>query len=265
VDLTILADFHSRKEACMRTLVLFIFTIILSMAAPAWSQDADISAVQLLERLQQRFGADGSTNSIHNVQAEFYQQAHIASLNRTQTGRGTMSMLFENHKDNGTSTLFHWSYTVPNEQQVISDGKTLWVYIPDNNQVMVSAINDKSYYTEDPLLFLRNLGQLSRHFSVKWAEPSTDSSNKLLELTPLQPSVYIKSIVITLPQWLLTSPNQAGFPLYSASIIDPTDNKTSLEFRRVTINQEIDRQQFNFTVPPGVDVVHPADLTLDFK
>ncbi|MDY0190220.1 MAG: outer membrane lipoprotein carrier protein LolA [Desulfuromonas sp.] len=250
----------------MRTVILFVISLLIS---PLWASASDISAIQLMERLQQRFTADGAAQTIQDVQADFFQKASIASLNRVQTGRGTMAMAFDHSGSSISSTLFHWIYAVPNQQQVISDGKTLWVYLPDNNQVMVSEVNDKSYYSEDPLLFLRNLGQLSSHFAVQFApmEPSTDVKPEYYQLllTPLQPSVYIQSLQLEVPLWLGSAPQQLGFPLHSATIIDPTGNKTQLEFRNVKINQHLALDQFSFTVPAGVDVVNPADLTLDFK
>ncbi len=248
----------------MRTVILLVISLLIS---PLWVSASDISAIQLMERLQQRFCAGSEDQTVQDVQADFYQKASIASLNRTQTGRGTMAMAFDHNSTNISSTLFHWIYAVPNKQQVVSDGKTLWVYLPDNNQVMVSEVNDKSYYSEDPLLFLRNLGQLSSHFVVEFApELSSDGGGYYqLLLTPLQPSVYIHSLTLEVPRWLGIAPQQSGFPLHSATIVDPTGNKTQLEFRNIKINQQLALDQFSFTVPAGVDVVNPADLTLDFK
>ncbi|OQY20011.1 MAG: hypothetical protein B6I36_02445 [Desulfobacteraceae bacterium 4572_35.1] len=252
--------------------IAILVSILLFSSAQLWATTSinhnKISAEQLLARIQQRFNPGESAEIIHNVQTNFYQKALIASLNRTQTGRGTMIMMFDHSNGNGTnsSTLFHWSYTVPSKQEVICDGKTLWVYQPDNSQVMVSAVNDKSYYSEDPLLFLRNLGQLSSHFSVSMGKQGdTNAAGYQLILVPQQPSVYIKSLLLQVPQWLGDNPQQQGFPISSATIIDPSDNRTSIEFRQIKINQKIDHSQFKFAVPTGVDVVHPSDLTLDFK
>jgi len=226
----------------MRTVILLLLTLLV---VPTWASASASAgsdgAVALMERLQQRFTAGNGPQIVHDVQAEFYQKALIASLNRTQTGRGTMAMAFDHDSKKLSSTLFHWNYQVPNKQQVVSDGKTLWVYLPDNNQVMVSAVNDKSYYSEDPLLFLRNLGQLSSHFSVEFAgeQTSEDPDYTLLRLTPLQPSVYIKNLILEIPYWLESAPQQAGFPLHSATIIDPSGNETRLEFRNVRVNQQL--------------------------
>lgn len=248
----------------MRTL---IFLLLLVVTTPVWAQNSSsVSPEQLLELVQQRFNTKNTDHAVHNVEANFYQKALIASLNRTQTGRGTMSMLFEQDDNNVMRTLFHWRYTVPSKQQVISDGKTLWVYMPDNNQVMVSEVNDQSYYSEDPLLFLRNLGQLSNHFSVVWGVKQHNSEGDyLLQLTPRQPSVYIKTLTLAVPQWLTKTTPAAGFPLHRASVLDPTGNTTEIEFRKVKINQNNNRDQFTFAVPEGVETVRPSDLTLDFK
>ena len=263
----------------MRTIILCF--ILLSFSLPGLAQPVTHPAAksasddpqQLLEKVQQHFYANSGSTAIHNVTADFYQKATIASLNRTQTGRGTMAMKFEPQRirkdgKDGTEiqTLFHWDYQVPNQQQVICDGKTLWVYLPDNNQVMVSAVNDKSYYSEDPLLFLRNLGQLSNYFAATWATPQRNASNDyLLQLTPLKASVYIKTLTLAIPVAVVTGSTEAIFPLRRASVLDPTGNTTKIEFRNVKVNQDLALQKFQFAVPDGVDVVRPSDLSLDFK
>ncbi|OQY23701.1 MAG: hypothetical protein B6I37_04940 [Desulfobacteraceae bacterium 4572_35.2] len=248
----------------MRTV---IFLILLCITSPTWAQTSGPSPQQLLERFQQRFNASAGEQSIQTVEADFYQKAHIASLNRTQTARGTMAMKFVRAADTQqTETLFHWQYSVPNQQQVVSDGQNLWVYLPDNNQVMVSEVNDESYYSEDPLLFLRNLGQLSQHFSVVWGVPQRNNDEDyLLQLTPKESSVYIKTLMLAVPKWLADTQPQAGFPLHMASVLDPTGNTTEIEFRAIKINQSSTRKSFTFVIPEGVDSVRPSDLTVDFK
>lgn len=246
----------------MRTAILFI---LLCIASPVWAQAASTTPTQLLEQFQQHFNASQCDQAIKTVHAEFYQKARIASLNRIQTARGTMAMKFVAN-EGVTDTLFHWRYTVPNQQQVISDGETLWVYLPDNNQVMISAVNDQSYYSEDPLLFLRNLGQLSAHFNVVWGVPQrNDDEDYLLQLTPKESSVYIKTLMLAVPNWVAQAQKQEEFPLHMASVLDPTGNTTEIEFRASKINQPAENAVFTFVIPEGVETVHPSDLTVDFK
>jgi len=248
----------------MRTV---IFLIILCLTSPAWAQNTETTPTQLLERFQQRFNTSANVLRIQTVEGDFYQKARIASLNRMQTARGTMAMKFVCAEDGQkTNTLFHWRYTVPNQQQVVSNGQNLWVYVPDNNQVMLSEVNDESYYSEDPLLFLRNLGQLSQHFTVVWGVPQRNNDEDyLLQLTPKESSVYIKTLMLAVPKWLADEQPQAGFPLHMASVLDPTGNTTEIEFRNVKINQAAATESFTFVIPEGVDTVRPSDLTVDFK
>lgn len=245
---------------------MLVFLMVLLCFTPQSGRGEDLTATQLLTHLQRCFhGAPGQA-VIGDMQAEFYQKARIASLNRTQTGRGEMAMLFEQGDDGNLHTLFRWHYTVPNQQLIVCDAATLWVYLPDNNQVMVSDINDQSQYSEDPLLFLRNLAQLAQHFRAEWATPARDEQgNHRLLLTPLQPSVYISTLTLTLPPEMATEQQAPVFPLRGASIVDPTGNTTELEFRNVQTNQQLKRQLFQFTIPENVQTVRPSELKLDFK
>jgi outer membrane lipoprotein carrier protein len=51
---------------------------------------------------------------------------------------------------------------------------------------------------------------------------------------------------------------EAGlFPLGGVTILDPNGNTTALEFRDIEVNTQPEEKQFNFSVPPGVEIVHP--------
>jgi outer membrane lipoprotein-sorting protein len=52
--------------------------------------------------------------------------------------------------------MMRWDYEVPN-QKIISNGKALWFYRPDDNQVMVSEIS-KDFLEKTPLPFWRGKG-----------------------------------------------------------------------------------------------------------
>ncbi len=241
----------------MRNLLLLTAALLLPLPLHA---AADQAPQLLLKRVQSFFIAANPHQRINDISGKFRQQARIASLNRSRTGHGTMQIMFQ--RQNGAEqTLFCWNYLKPSRQQVICDGETLWVYMPENNQVMVSAVTDKSYYKEDPLLFLRNLGHLDKHFSVEWAAKRRDQhGNYVLALTPLKASVYIKTLELAVPAWINNRSARLRFPIAAATIIDPTDNVTSIEFSDIRINNGLTPQQFKFDIPAGVAVVHPADL-----
>ncbi|MCD6527133.1 MAG: outer membrane lipoprotein carrier protein LolA [Desulfuromonas sp.] len=246
----------------MRTLLTLVLSVLLPLTASAMP----MAASAILKPLQQRFADINHPAAIHDFNAEFYQKAHIASLGRTRTGRGTISMRFEQASTSEPKTLLRWIYKVPSNQQIISDGQTLWVYLPDNNQVMISPVEDSLEQGNDPMLFLRNLGRLEQYFDVCWANPAqNDQQDYRLLLTPKKTSTYIKNLTLTVPHWISDKTPPAGLPLRRAAILDPSGNNTELEFRNVTLNQQPPLAQFHFELPEKVEIVRPSDLKLNFK
>lgn len=246
----------------MRTLLTLALTLLLPVLASAMT----IEASSVLKPLLQRFGDANHPAAIHDFSADFYQKAHIASLGRTRTGRGTITMSFDQGATKAPKTLLRWIYKVPSTQQIFSDGDTLWVYMPENNQVMISPIDDSLEQGNDPMLFLRNLGRLDQFFNVNWASPAqNEQQDYRLLLTPKKPSTYIKNLVLTVPHWINDATPPAGLPLRRAAILDPTGNNTELEFRNVSLNQQPARDQFSFELPEKVEIVRPSDLKLNFK
>ena len=136
---------------------------------------------------------------IYDYQAEFFQESRIASLDRLQRARGRVVVAFD-YKELGTvpTVRFRWEYEQPTTQEMVSDGKTLWVYLPENNQVIQSDIEMVNKARQnDPMTFLTGLGNLSRDFLITWAQPNQDiDGNYVLELTPRKVSSLINRMVI---------------------------------------------------------------------
>lgn len=246
----------------MRSFLLFIMLTLL--CTPAFG--GELSADQLLHRLQQRFADPHHPQAIHDFSADFYQKAYIASLGRTRTGRGTITMRFDNQDQATAKTLLRWIYEVPSNQQIYSNGTTLWVYLPENNQVMISQLDDSLDQSNDPMLFLRNLGRLEQFFSAELiGSPDEQSATYRLELTPKKPSAYIQTLILTLPSWIADAEPPQALPLQRAAIVDQTGNQTEIEFRHVALNQAPETEQFVFELPEKVEIIKASDLKLNLK
>jgi len=137
---------------------------------------------------------------IRDYTADFFQESKIASLDRLQRARGQVKVRFDYSSRPGKvpTVMFHWEYQEPTRQELISDGKTLWVYLPENNQVILSDIEMVSKARDnDPMTFLTGLGQLSRDFLISWAEPNRDvEGNYVLDLRPRRTTALINRMVI---------------------------------------------------------------------
>src|SRR3970040_2891804 len=97
-----------------------------------------------------------------DLRADFSQQAFNKSLDQTIPARGTVYL-----KRGGK---LRWEYTEPTPQQIVSDGKKLWVYTPALNQ---GNGGDAPAALAGPAgSFLAGLGRLREQFSVRFLNPA---------------------------------------------------------------------------------------------
>jgi len=201
---------------------------------------------------------------INDYRADFAQEARIASLDRVQRARGRVSVNFHRRRAGQEPVVqFHWEYTEPSPQRLISDGKTLWVYLPENNQVIISSSDAATTPREnDPMAFLTGLGNLARDFEVGFAVPERDSQGHYrLELRPRLPSALLERMVITVTRAAVEAPRSGVvFPIQSTMVYDQQGNSTLIEFTAVRVNRGLPRGEFSFTPPAGVEVVRPGGL-----
>jgi outer membrane lipoprotein carrier protein len=210
---------------------------------------------------------------IEDYSADFFQESRIASLDRLQRASGEVRVRFDyrsGYRDDVPTVMFHWQYEQPTRQELVSDGKTMWVYLPENNQVIQSDIEMVSQAREnDPMTFLTGLGNLSRDFQISYAVPNQDvAGNYVLDLRPRRTTALINRMVIVVDRAAAeASAANSGaliFPILSTTVYDPNGNSTTIEFSDLRINRGMSAGQFNFIMPPGVEVVRPTGKEMGF-
>lgn len=241
--------------------------MILTLLLPAIAGAANVGLKDVINALEVPFQGAGA-GQIHDVRADFFQESRLAALDRTQRGRGTVMFRFEpGDSRRAPIAMFNWQYQEPSEQEIVSDGRTMWVYLPESRQVIESDLTLANRGgAVNPVTFLGGLGNLSRDFSISYAIPNTDSDgNYILELRPKQSSPLIRNLQIVVDrdaaQEQVNPRGQVYFPILSTIVTDPNDNQTIIEFSNIRVNRGLSRADFRFIQPPGVEVVKPAPGT----
>jgi len=237
------------------SLVAGILCVVL-LATPAPGNAAtEVDLTTLQKLIQAPFQPDAPADrGISDFRASFTQEAHIASLNRSKQGNGKVTVRFNADK----AASFRWDYLEPEEQHIVSNGKKLWVYVPESNRVMISDVAQHLESGDDPLLFLRSLDNLERHFELSIPKPAcAENGAYLLTLTPKKESAYVSTLTLHIPQEVVEKNLEDRFPLGGVTIFDPNGNTTALKFDEVEVNTQPAAKSFNFSVPPGVEIVHP--------
>jgi outer membrane lipoprotein carrier protein len=137
---------------------------------------------------------------------------------------------------------FRWAYDAPYEQLIVTDGATLWVFDPDLEQVTVSELDTSVGNT--PALLLSTERPLRDLFFV--GEPEADGETTWLLLEPRDEETSFTRIFL-------------GFDgddaLAMMEIIDGFGQSVQIRFSNLRRNAPVDPSLFEFTPPPGIDVI----------
>lgn len=135
-----------------------------------------------------------------------------------------------------------WDYTAGDQQTVVGDGATVWLYQPDLEQVY--EIDYRDAFGSGGLIAL--LG--GREALLAAYRPTvTDAGGSLVRLD-LEPLDAAK------PKLVVTVVRES-FDIDTVELVEPTGAVTRMRFRAQTRNGGIDPSRFVFTPPPGVDII----------
>ena len=211
--------------------IFLIWVGIISVAWPAAVCGQTLSLDEVLGKIQDQYEKHA------DFKADFAQEATIKSLGKKQQAEGVVYF-----KKPGK---MHWAYSKPTKQQIVSDGKTLWNYQPENKQVVVSRIS-QAFQSKTPSTFLAGLGNLRKDFQARFAKDPAPGSPYSLELTPLEAQGGVEKL------FLLADPK--NFNILQAKIQDAMGNTTQITFSRISFNNNLADSLFTFTPPKGAEV-----------
>jgi len=185
-------------------------------------------------------GIEGAYGRMTDLKAEFTQTAFNKSLNQTIPATGKVYL-----KKGGK---LRWEYADPTPQQIVSDGKTLWIYTPALSQVNTGAAPEA--LSGPAGSFLAGLGKVREHFAVRFlnpAEPRDKDGNVVLDLTPKQPLPTMARLVLAL--------DPRSWEVRKAVVYDQFENTVTMLFRKTTVNGGLPDSLFTFVAPKGVATV----------
>ena len=137
---------------------------------------------------------------------------------------------------------FYWAIKEPYEELMVTDGSVIWRYEPDLDQVTIQDFNDDVNRT--PVMLLNgNEKSIAEGYEV--SATNMDSTRTRFILLPRKPGNLFERLSLTFN----------GSDLEEMQFEDSLGQQTSLSFRQVVRNQDVDSSKFHFTPPDGVDVI----------
>jgi outer membrane lipoprotein carrier protein len=231
--------------------IVKMLLILVLVSAPVWAAEKKAALQDVISALEKGYA------SLRDVQADFAQKTVIAGINREQRGSGELLL----KKPASAAAMFRFNYTKP-KQQIVSNGKQVWFYLPENRQVMVSPVADMFKGGNSIALnYLTGLGHVSRDFNTSFAKEAQDKNgNYQLELIPKNPSPVLAKLELTVSAaavelFLRDGGVQDIFPVLASVIHDAGGNQTRIEYSRVRVNKGLANSTFNFKIPKGVEVI----------
>ncbi|MFU2488311.1 outer membrane lipoprotein chaperone LolA [Thauera sp. WH-1] len=143
---------------------------------------------------------------------------------------------------------FHWEYTRPYRQVLVGDGRALWTWDPDLNQVTVREIGDALGATPAAILF--GAGALDDSFEL--TDGGVSDGLAWVEARPRQAESGFESLRIGL----------ANGQLQQMEMRDNFGQTTLIRFTRLQPNPPLAADRFSFVPPAGADIIGeiPDDL-----
>jgi outer membrane lipoprotein carrier protein len=168
--------------------------------------------------------------------ADFRQETEVKTLNRTLKTSGKLSF-------KRPGKMF-WRYDEPKGQFVLADGKHLYFYQPDQNQVIKSPLKN-AFRGDIPLSFLLGLGSLKKDFNTSLK--ATDENQYVLRLEPKGEAGGYGEILLGV--------GKASPEILWVSVRDAANNLTTLRFSGMRKGVGLKDDLFQAQIPNGADVV----------
>jgi outer membrane lipoprotein carrier protein len=211
----------------MRSLA-FVVSLIAAAAVQA-AEPAGLDSA--LKRLQERY------ETTKTLTADFRQTIESPTLTSPLETHGTVAFEKPNR--------MRWDYEAPDKQLIVGDGETLWIYQPEEKQVIRAPL-DQAFRATTPVTFLAGLGRLDRDFEATLEKD--EAERWTLKLVPRQDAG-----IGTLR--LLVRKSDAA--IEEARIVDPLGTTTRIVLSNERRNATLDAGLFRFSPPSGVDVIRP--------
>ncbi|MBI1910783.1 MAG: outer membrane lipoprotein chaperone LolA [Deltaproteobacteria bacterium] len=207
------------------TFILFLFFIF----APLFSYAEELD--NIISKLQEKY------ESINTIEASFTQEAVTKGFKSSQVSEGKVYL-----KKPGK---MRWIYTKPAKDELVGNGKMIWVYQPDLNQVIEkrSDAASSSLATD----FLSGVGNLKKEFNISLA--SEKGGSYLLGLTPREPQPNLRKVSIEI--------DKTSYLVTKTIVEDHFGNETRVSFKNLKTNTNIKDSLFEFSIPKGANVARP--------
>lgn len=190
-------------------------------------------------------GLQNYLNNTNDFAASFTQMTQLQSFREEQIASGEVYIMKPGQ--------MMWEYQKPELQTIVINSRQVWIYTPEDNQVIKTRI-EKLGTSAIYKLFLSNEIKINEIFNIYAAkeEEISEKQTVFLELIPKNKDVNINKVIIQL--------SQVSYEIKSFVTYDQMGNITTVKFTRTRRNKGINLSIFDFKIPDGVEIITSEDL-----
>lgn len=145
-----------------------------------------------------------------------------------------------------------WEYEAPEAKFFLSDGKTVWFYVPDDRTVTRAKLRESSDW-RTPLALLTGKARFSRFCGrMEWADVRLQArDNQALRCLPKSVDAPFREVIFEV---------DAAYRLVRILVREPGDMETEFLFANWQENVALPEVMFHFQAPPGVAIVDESSI-----
>ncbi len=220
----------SKPRTATKILSRLILALGVALSGAQNTAAENRSADGVVDSLQKNY--DATVDFI----ADFRQETEVKTLNRKLKAWGKLYF-----KRPGKML---WRYEEPKGQFVLADGKNLYFYQPEQNQVIKSPLQN-AFRSDIPLSFLLGLGNLKKDFTA--ALKGVEDNEQVIRLEPKGELGGFSEVLVGV--------NRGSSDIDWISVRDAAANVTTIRFSAMRKGVGVQEALFRFEVPDGVDIV----------
>lgn len=168
--------------------------------------------------------------------AEFLQESTIKAMEITDFASGRLYVRYPG--------MMRWEYQKPERQFIVTDGKQLWIFRPQDNLVMTGSA-PVFFRDGKGASFLSDIALIRKKFKISMVRAEGEYLYEL-RMTPLEQTLNIREVR------LYVTPRS----YHIARIVTLNDygDDTRIDIINPQFNVTLEPSLFSFDIPPGADV-----------
>ncbi len=184
---------------------------------------------EIISRIESRYDVTGFS-------ARFDQESTLKVMQITDTASGLA--IFKR------PGMMRWEYEIPEKQKIITNGKTIWIYRPEENQVMtgdaLTVFGDGNGAS-----FLSDIRTLRKKFTISFI--SEENDHYILKLVPKESRPDLLEIRLS----IVTK----TFDVVQVVTYNSFGDETKIKLSSLNFDKDIPDTLFSFEMPENIDIL----------